>query len=57
MDILRRRNREEEGIPGASGLIEDLLLVVGDISPIKEVVSSEAVVLEGRGRVASSELG
>ena len=57
MDILGRGDIKEEGIPGASGLIEDLLLVIGDISPIKEVVSSEAVVLEGRGRVASSELG
>ena len=56
VDILGRRNIKEESIPGASGLVKDLLLVVGDITSIEVVVSSEVVVLVGRGRVASSEL-
>ena len=56
VDISGGRNIEEDGFPGASGVIEDLLLILRDIIAIQEVVISEVVVFVGRGDEACSHL-
>ena len=56
MDILRGRNVEEKGIPIGIHLVEDTLLIIGEIVTVQVVVDSEAVVFVRRGSVASSDL-
>ena len=47
---------EEDSLPRASGVIEDLLLVVGYIVSIQEVVIPERVLFVGTGSEACSHL-
>ena len=56
MRILIRGNIKEEGIPRSSDLVEDFLLVIGDVTTIQVIVRCEIVILIRCGRVACSHL-